>query len=347
MRVIVDAYGGDNAPLEVIKGAVQARDAYGVEIVLTGNEEEIRRIAAEQNVSLDGVEIVHATDVIGMNDIPKTILREHKECSMAVGLRLLAEGGGDAFVSAGSTGALLMGGTFIVKRIKGISRAALAAIMPAGSREKPYMLLDSGANVECRPEMLMQFAQMGSLYMTHLFNNGEPATVGLLNVGTEEHKGGELQHETYALLQNSDLNFIGNVEARDVPGGVADVVVTDGFSGNVLLKSIEGSVNMVMGFIKGIFRANPITMLSAMLVKPRLNGLKKKMSTAEYGGAPLLGVSKPIIKAHGNSKALAIQNAVRVAAEFAKAGVIEKITAQLQKGETTADGVAETNVSAD
>lgn len=347
MRVIVDAYGGDNAPLEVIKGAVQARDAYGVEIVLTGNEDEIRRVAAEQNLSLDGVQIVHATDVIGMNDIPKSILREHKDCSMAVGLRLLAEGGGDAFVSAGSTGALLMGGSFIVKRIKGISRAALATIMPAGGREKPYMLLDSGANVECRPDMLVQFAQMGSLYMTHLFNNGEPATVGLLNVGTEEHKGGALQHEAYAMLQNSGLNFIGNVEARDVPAGVADVIVADGFSGNVLLKSIEGAVNMVMGFLKDIFYANLVTKISALLVKPRLNGLKKKMSTAEYGGAPLLGVSKPVIKAHGNSKALAIQNAVRVAAEFAEAGVIEKITEQLQKEEAAADGDATTDASAD
>ena len=219
--------------------------------------------------------------------------------------------------------------------------------MPAGNRKKPYMLLDSGANADCRPEMLLQFAQMGSLYMTHLFNDGEPATVGLLNVGTEEHKGGELQHETFALLKESDLNFIGNVEARDVPGGVADVVVADGFSGNVLLKSIEGSVNMVMGFIKEIFYANLITKISALLIKPRLNGLKKKMSTAEYGGAPLLGVAKPIIKAHGNSKALAIQNAVRVAAEFAEAGVIEKITAQLQKGESTADGAATTDTSAD
>ncbi len=347
MKIIVDAYGGDNAPLEVIKGAVQARDAYDVDIVLTGNEEEIRRIAAEQELSLDRVEIVHATDVIGMNDIPKTILREHKDCSMAVGLRLLAEGGGDAFVSAGSTGALLMGGTFIVKRIKGISRAALAAIMPAGKREKPYMLLDSGANADCRPEMLLQFAQMGSLYMTHLFNDGEPATVGLLNVGTEEHKGGELQHETYALLKDSGLNFIGNVEARDVPDGVADVVVTDGFSGNVLLKGIEGTANMMLGFLKGIFYKNIITKISALLVKSGINGLKKKMSTSEHGGAPLLGVAKPIIKAHGNSKALAIQNAVRVAAEFARAGVIEKISAQLQKGETTANGAAATDASAD
>ncbi len=339
MKVIVDAYGGDHAPLEIIKGALQARDAYGVTIVFTGDKEEICRLAKQEALSLDGVEIVHTTDVIGMNDVPKTILREHKDCSMAVGLRLLAEGGGDAFVTAGSTGALLMGGTFIVKRIKGISRAALAAIMPSG-KGAPYMLLDSGANADCRPEMLVQFAQMGSLYMTHLFNHGEPATVGLLNVGTEEHKGGELQHQTHALLKESNLNFIGNVEARDVPGGVADVVVADGFAGNVLLKGIEGSVNMVMGFLKDMFYANWLTKISALLIKSRLDGLKKKMSTSEYGGAPLLGVTKPIIKAHGNANARTIQNAVRVAAEFAEAGVIEKIAASVRKGESTAHGDA-------
>ncbi len=338
MKVIVDAYGGDNAPFEIVKGALQARDAYGVDIVLTGNEAEIRRIVAEQNWSLENVEIVHADDMIGMNDIPKTILREHKDCSMAVGLRLLAAGGGDAFVSAGSTGALLMGGTFLVKRIKGVSRAALAAIMPSAG--KPYMLLDSGANADCRAEMLLQFAQMGSLYMTHLFNKGEPATVGLLNVGTEEHKGGELQHETYALLKESGLNFIGNMEARDVPGGVADVVVADGFSGNVLLKGIEGSVGMVLGFIKELFHSNLLTKIAGLLVKPKLGGLKKKMSTEEHGGAPLLGITKPVIKAHGNAKALAIQNAVRVAAEFAEAGVIEMIAESVKKGEVSADGAA-------
>ncbi len=344
MKIIVDAYGGDYAPLEVIKGAVAARDAYDLDIVLVGNEEEIRRIAGEQALSLDRVELVHTTDVIGMNDIPKSILREHKECSMAVGLRMLAAGEGDAFVSAGSTGALLMGGTFLVKRIKGISRAALAAIMPSAGR--PYMLLDSGANADCRPDMLLQFAQMGSIYMTQLFNGGKPATVGLLNVGTEEHKGGELQHETYALLRESGLNFIGNVEARDVPAGVADVVVADGFAGNVLLKSIEGTVGLLMGFIKDIFYRNWATKLCALVLKPGLKGLKKKMSAEEHGGAPLLGITKPVIKAHGNSKALAIQNAVRVAAEFARAGVIEKITEAIQK-ESAVDGADTADTAAD
>ena len=349
MKIIVDAYGGDYAPLETIKGALQARDAYGVSIVLTGNEEEIRRIAAEESLSLADVEIVNATDVIGMNEQPKTILKEHKDCSMAVGLRLLHDGGGDAFVSAGSTGALLMGATFFVKRIKGVSRAALAAVLP--SDKGPYMLLDSGANVDCRPEMLMQFASMGSLYMSEVMKNGEPATVGLLNVGTEEHKGGDLQHGTYELLKNSSLSFVGNVEARDVPAGAADVIVTDGFSGNVLLKTLEGTVDMLLGYMKNIFYTNLFTKIGALLVKPHLAALKKKLSTAETGGAPLLGVARPVIKAHGNSKALAIQNAVRVAAEFARTGVIDKITeaiaSEKEKGDQATDGATATEATAD
>ncbi len=333
MKVIVDAYGGDFAPLETIKGAVAARAAYGLDILLTGNEQEIREIAAAQGLSLDGIEIVHATDVISMNDIPKTILKEHKESTMAVGLRLLAEGKGDAFVSAGSTGALLMGATFLVKRIKGISRPALAAIIP--SDKGPFMLLDSGANLDCRPEMLYQFARMGSLYMSLVMKKGEPATVGLLNVGTEEHKGSDLQHETYALLRDSDMHFVGNVEARDVPAGAADVIVADGFSGNVLLKTLEGTVGMLMGYIKQIFYTNLLTQIGGALVKPHIGSLKKKLSTAEHGGAPLLGIAKPVIKAHGNSKALAIQNAIRVAAEFSRAGVIEKITESVQAEKQT------------
>ncbi len=329
MKIIVDAYGGDHAPAEIVKGAMDARNEYGCDLVLCGNETEIRALFAENGFSFDGVEIVDAPDVISMNDIPKSILREHKECSMAKGLRLLAEGGGDAFVSAGSTGALIMGATFLLKRIKGISRPALAAVLPTA--KEPMMLLDSGANVDCRPEMLLQFAKMGSIYMTEVMNHGRKATVGLLNVGTEEHKGGELQHETYALLQECDLNFIGNVEARDVPGGIADVIVTDGFSGNVLLKSMEGTVDMLLGFLKGIFYASFITKLGALTMKSRLGGLKKKLSTAEYGGAPLLGVTKPVIKAHGNSKAYALKNAIRVAIETAKADVVGKIAASVQK----------------
>ena len=323
---------------------MDARTEYGFDIVLTGNEEELRRIAEEQKLSLNGIEIVHTTDVISMNDIPKTILREHKDCSMAVGLRLLAEGKGDAFVSAGSTGALLMGATFLVKRIKGVSRPALASIIP--SDKGPFMLLDSGANLDCRPEMLFQFARMGSLYMSLVIKKGEPATVGLLNVGTEEHKGSDLQHETYALLKDSDMPFVGNVEARDVPAGVADVIVADGFSGNVLLKTLEGTVTMLLGYIKQIFYTNLLTKLAALFIKPHLRGLKNKLSTEESGGAPLLGIAKPVIKTHGNAKARAIKNAIRVAAGFSQAGVIEKIT-DFVKGEGKADDSAKTASTAD
>ena len=286
MRIIVDAFGGDNAPVEILKGAAKAVVAYGVEIVLTGDEEKIRQAAKEHAISLEHMEIVHTTDVMTMEDHPKSILREHKECSMAVALRLLAEGKGDAVVSAGSTGALLMGGTFIVKRIKGVSRPALAPVMP--SDDQPFMLIDCGANADCRPEMLLQFAHMGSIYMSHMYPREGGPRVGLLNVGTEDTKGGELQLATFPLLKESGLNFIGNVEARDVPAGVADVVVADGFAGNVLLKTLEGTVDMMLKNLKQSFMSSLLTKIGAALVMPGLRSLKKKLSTSEYGGAVLL-----------------------------------------------------------
>lgn len=330
MRIIVDAYGGDNAPLEILRGAALAVEEYGHSVLLTGREADIRRVAAENAVSLKGMEIADAEDVITMDDEPKSILKKHKDCSMALGLRLLAQGKGDAFVSAGSTGALIMGATFFVKRIKGISRAALAPLVP--SDKGPFMLIDSGANVECRPEMLLQFAHMASLYMTKVMHNGKVAKVGLLNVGTEDHKGGTLQQEAHALLKQSGLNYIGNVEARDVPAGIADVLVADGFSGNVLLKTMEGTADMLMGNLKQILFSGLGTKLAALLLKKPLYGLKQKLSTSEYGGAPLLGVARPVIKTHGNSKAPAVKNAIRVAAGFAAAGVIEDIAAAVRPG---------------
>lgn len=333
MRIIVDAFGGDNAPVEILKGAVKAIVAYDCDIVLTGDEEKIRQAAQENGISLDRMEIVHAPDVMTMEDHPKSILREHKECSMAVALRLLAEGKGDAVVSAGSTGALLMGGTFIVKRIKGVSRPALAPIMP--SDDQPFMLIDSGANADCRPEMLLQFAHMGSIYMSHMFPREGGSRVGLLNVGTEDTKGGELQLATFPLLKESGLNFIGNVEARDVPAGVADVVVADGFSGNVLLKTMEGTVDMLLKNLKESFMTSLFTKIGAALVLPGLRKLKKKLSTSEYGGAVLLGVNKPVIKAHGNSKADGFCSAIRIAAEFAASSAIAQIEAAVAKKESS------------
>ena len=333
MRIIVDAFGGDNAPVEILKGAAKAVATYDCDIILTGDEEKIRQAAEENGISLNRMEIVHASDVMTMEDHPKSILREHKECSMAVALRLLAEGKGDAVVSAGSTGALLMGGTFIVKRIKGVSRPALAPVMP--SDDKPFMLIDCGANADCRPEMLVQFAHMGSIYMSHMYPREGGPRVGLLNVGTEDTKGGELQLATFPLLKESGLNFIGNVEARDVPAGVADVVVADGFSGNVLLKTLEGTVDMLLKNLKQSFMSSLRTKIGAALVMPGLRGLKKKLSTSEYGGAVLLGVNKPVIKAHGNSKADGFCSAIRIASEFAASDAIAQIEAAVAKKEST------------
>lgn len=327
MKIIVDAYGGDHAPLEILKGAVQAVAADGYDILLIGNEEELRRLAQENSLSLEHIELVHTTDVIRMEDHPRSVLREHKECSMAVGLRLLGEGKGDAMVSAGSTGALLMGATFILKRIKGISRPALAPILP--SDNGPFMLIDSGANADCRPEMLLQFGRMGSIYMSRMFSKEAPA-VGLLNVGTEDTKGGELQQAAFALLKDSGVHFIGNVEARDVPGGIADVVVADGFSGNVLLKAMEGTIQMLMKNLKGVFLSSLRTKIGAALVLPGMKALKKKLDVSEYGGAVLLGVNRPVVKAHGNAKAPAIVGAIRVAARFADSGVVQAIAEAAQ-----------------
>lgn len=323
MRVIVDAFGGDNAPLEILRGAAMAVETLGVEITLTGKEEIIRKVAAENNISLKNMEIIDAPDVMEMEDEPRTILKSKKNSSMAEGLRRLAAGEGDAFVSAGSTGALIMGATFIVKRIKGVSRPALAPLIPSDTA--PFLLIDCGANADCRPEMLVQFAQMGHIYMTRVLGRKEPK-IGLLNIGTEECKGTALQQETYKLLKESDLPFMGNVEAREVPAGAADIVVADGFTGNILLKCIEGTTATLMRNIKGIFKSNLLTMLAALMVKPQIGAFKKKMDVSEHGGAPVIGVAKPVIKAHGNSDAKAFCSAIRQAANFADSGVIEAIT---------------------
>ena len=329
MKIIVDAFGGDNAPLEILKGAAQAVATYDCDILLVGDEQIIRQVAEENGISLNRMEIEHTADVIPMDAHPKSLLRQYKDSSMAVALRLLSEGRGDAAVSAGSTGALLMGGTFIVKRVKGVSRPALAPVMPSDA--DPFMLIDCGANADCRPEMLAQFAHMGSIYMSHMYPREGGPRVGLLNVGTEDTKGGELQLATFPLLKESDLNFVGNIEARDVPAGVADVVVADGFAGNVLLKTMEGTVDMLLKNMKQSFMSSLRTKIGAALVLPGLRGLKKKLSTSEYGGAVLLGINKPVIKAHGNSKADGFCSAIRVASEFAASGAIAQIEEVMSK----------------
>lgn len=322
MRIAVDAFGGDNAPLEIIKGAAMAEKEYGVHILLCGDKEIIEKCIKDNGIVFNELDIVHASDVISMHDEPTSLLKAHKDSSMAVAFRQLAEGNADAFVSAGSTGAVVVGGTFIVKRIKGIKRPALATIIP--SPESRYMLLDVGANAECRPEMLAQFGIMASRYLEKVEGIEQPS-VGLLNIGTEDTKGGELQKEAYALLEKAEINFIGNIESRDMPMGVCDIVVADGFTGNIALKLLEGTISTLFSMLKPVFSKNIFTKLCYLVLKPGLRGIKRKMNASEVGGAPLLGTRKPVFKAHGNSDAYTFKNAIYKAKLFAENNVISSI----------------------
>ena len=318
--------GGDNAPREIIKGALRAKHELGIDLILVGQEEAIRACLPAG----EDVEIVDAREIITMEDDPSTATRRKKDSSMAVALRLLKEGAGDAVVSAGSTGALLTGATLTVKRIHGIRRAALAPVLPAG--EHGVMLIDCGANVECTAEYLLQFAFMGSFYAQKLMGVPEPR-VGLLNVGTEDTKGGELQHQAFDLLQQAGrqkrIRFIGNIEGTDVFSGNVDVVVTDGFTGNVLLKSAEGIIKFMMHSLKDVFYRSTVNKLAAAVLKKDLAAMKKSMDVNEVGGTALVGISKPVVKAHGSSNEASFFAAIRQAKQFAESGIIDDIIANI------------------
>ena len=324
MKIVIDAFGGDNAPLEILKGVSLARQ-YGEQLAVTGPRAEIERCAGDNGIDLAGVEIVDADSVMGYDDEAKTILKEKKTSSMGRGLTMLADGEADAFVSAGPTGALFMGGTFLVKRIKGVSRPALGSVIP--SADGSFLLIDCGANAECRPDALLQFGVMGSVYMKHVMGVANPR-VGLANNGAEESKGTELQQEAYKLLAACEgINFVGNVEGRDIPLGACDVAVTDGFTGNLILKTIEGMASAIFQKLKGVFYKNTATKLAAAVLKPALKEFKDSMDYSKYGGAPIIGLKKPVIKAHGSSNAEAVMNAVRQAIEWSRSGVTEAIEA--------------------
>ena len=329
MKIIVDAMGGDNAPGEIVKGAVRAQRELGVEIVLVGRKEDVEACLKAENCT--DIPVIDAREVITMEDDPSTATRRKKDASMTVGLNQLRDGAADAMVSAGSTGALLTGATLIVKRIRGIRRAALAPVLPAG--EHGVMLIDCGANVECTPEYLLQFAYMGSFYAKKVMGCPEPR-VGLLNVGTEDTKGGSLQHETFALLKQADaegrIRFIGNVEGTGVFTGGVDVVVTDGFTGNVLLKATEGVIKYMMKSLKGVFYASLPNKLAAAVLKKDLKKMAKSMDVNEVGGTALVGISKPVIKAHGSSNAASIFAAIRQAKIFVESGIIADITENIE-----------------
>lgn len=344
MKIIVDAMGGDNAPQAPVMGAIRANKEQGTEIILVGRGEEILKVMEENGIQdlPAGVEIAHASEVIEICDNPANAFREKKDSSLTKGLNLLKSGAGDAFVSAGSTGALLAGATLVVKRIRGIRRAALAPVIPTGNGGA--VLIDCGANAECPPEYLLQFAYMGSYYAEQFLSRPEPK-VGLLNIGAEPSKGTGLQVEVYPLLEKAGkdgrINFVGNVEAREAVEGAVDVIVSDGYSGNILLKTMEGTAMFLMREVKKMFKKSTKTKMAAALVQDELRGLKKLVSADEVGGTALLGISKPVIKAHGSSDDYAMKNAIGQAVRFASSGIIENITANVDVMRLDAKGQAE------
>ena len=327
MKIIVDAMGGDNAPEAIVKGSVYARDKLGVDITFVGRSEDIERCLGDTDRR--GIDIVDAREVVTMDDDPSTATRRKKDSSMTVALNMVKNGEGDAMVSAGSTGALLTGATLIVKRVRGVRRAAMAPVLP--SRENGLMLIDCGANAECTPEYLLQFAYLGSFYARHVLGIENPR-VGLLNIGVEAEKGTDLQRQTRALLMRQPrLNFIGNIEAKEAIKGGCDVLVTDGFSGNIMLKTIEGVGSFAGNALKGIFKKNLLTKLAGAMVLPGLNAFKAQLDPNKVGGTAFIGISKPVIKAHGSSNEEAIENAIGQAKEVAASGLVDEIAAHVDE----------------
>ncbi len=322
MKIIVDVMGGDRAPEETVKGVCLAAQELSAGFILVGDRREIERVAEENGLDVDQFEIVHTESVITMEDDPLCVVRGKTESSMSVGLRLLFEGKGDAFVSAGNTGALFTGATLIVRKIKGVQRAGIGSMIPL---KNPLLLLDSGANVTVTEENLEQFAVMGSAYMHRLYGMERPR-VGLLNNGTEPCKGTALQQAAYQRLCNlQEINFVGNVEGSAAPLGVCDVLVTDGFTGNIFLKTAEGMGKLMLGELKNVMYASPVTKLAALTMKKQIMEMKKKFDPSEQGGAPILGISKPVIKAHGSSDAKAFKNAIRQAIAYAGSDAIYEL----------------------
>lgn len=327
MKIIIDAMGGDNAPGEIVRGAAEAAGKYDAQIVLVGDKAKIEQCLKGCEKPVRPLEIVHTEEIITMEDDPLSILRAKKHSSMGVGLRMLKEDG-DAFISAGNTGALHAGSSLIIRPVKGLQRSAIATVLPF---QRPCLLMDCGANVTVTADYLEQWAIVGSLYMEYVMKVNSPE-VGLLNNGAEECKGTPVQVDAYQKLKNHpDIRFYGNIEGKEIPGGLCDVLVTDGFTGNITLKMLEGMAKFLFGQLKGMYTQNVVTKMSYLVMKDSLKGLKKSFDASEYGGAPLLGLQKPVIKAHGSSDARAIVNAVRQAEAFVKTGVIREMEERMKK----------------
>ena len=321
MRIILDGMGGDNAPGEIVKGAVEASKLIEDEIVIVGDGDKIKSQLKRYKYSDEKISVKHASEVIENDDAPVRAVRRKKDSSMVVGLNMVKSGEGDLFISAGNTGALMAGALFNLGRIQGIDRPAIASIYPILGTKKPSLLVDAGANSECKPSNLLEFAMMGSIYMEKVLGRENPK-IGLVNLGVEETKGSTLTKAAFGLLEKSHLNFSGNIEAREVPLGGADVVVCDGFVGNVILKLTEGLAINIVNLLKKKFTENARAKMGAVLLSKKLRSLKEEFDYTEYGGAPILGVKGPVVKMHGSSNANAVKNSILKAIPFAEENVV-------------------------
>ncbi len=328
IKVVVDAMGGDNAPEAPVKGAVEAlNEVPGINIILAGRTEEIKKELDKYTYDNGRISIVHADDIIGFDEPPVMAIKKKKNSSIVVGMNLVKHGDADAFVSAGSTGAILVGGQFVVGRIKGVERSPLAPVIPTA--KGPALLIDCGANVDARASHLVQFAKMGSIYMQHVVGIKNPR-VAIVNIGAEEEKGNMLVKETYPLLKEcTDINFTGSIEARDIPKGDADVIVCEAFVGNVILKLYEGLASTLIGKIKEGLMSSFQSKMGALLIKPALKKTLKQFDVSGQGGAPLLGLNGLVVKAHGSSGSLEIKQAIKQCIQFGEEKINEKIKENL------------------
>lgn len=332
MRVLLDGMGGDNAPVEIVKGAVEAVKETDLEITIIGREEEIYAQLEKYKYDKDRITVVNATQVIENEDSPVKAVRRKQDSSLVKGLNMLKDGKGDVIVSAGNTGAYMAGALLILGRIPGIDRPAIASIYPIIGGET-CLIVDAGANSECKPRNLLEFGIMGSLYMEKVMAR-KRARVGLVNLGVEENKGTTLTKESFGLLKNSNLNFVGNVEAREVPRGACDVIVCDGFTGNIILKLSEGFAMNLLKNIKKKLTEGVSTKVGALLIKGKFKELMKDVNYEEEGGAPILGVNGHVIKMHGSSGSYAVKNAIIKSAIYAKQNVVEQITEAMEEIES-------------
>ncbi|MDP4093494.1 MAG: phosphate acyltransferase PlsX [Bacillota bacterium] len=337
MRILVDAMGGDNAPLEIVKGSIDAiREAEGYNIILVGDKAQIEKIIPTKKIDLSRIEIVHTTEVITGEDIPVKAIRAKKDSSLVVAYQMLKNKSADVMYSAGNTGAMLAGALFILGRIEGVDRPAVAPVIPTANGGA--MLIDAGLNTMCKPINYLQFAKIGSIYMKEALKVENPR-VGLLNVGIEQRKGNELVKQAHDILMASNMNFVGNIEGSDLPAGNVDVAVCDGFVGNILLKFLEGVGPFIFNNLNDVYSHNIVSKMSYLTVKDRLRKFKKKLDPDEYGGTPILGVEGLVFKGHGNSKAKAVKNAIMKACKFAKTTVLEQIKEEFKNVEVEKFGI--------